>query len=364
MTFFSSCGNIIIMKEIINILYENGYEAYVVGGFVRDYLLGIESKDIDICTNAPIKEIKRLFKGRGKSFDKFFAYHIEEDGYTYDITTYRKELKYKKNKPIELEVAEDLGTDLLRRDFTINTFAINKDGLFVDMLGAKRDLDEKIIRVVGDTTKKFNEDKTRIIRALRFACTLDFDLDPKIVDFITKRKTYLLNEVPLEYKKSELDKIFNSNGVDKFFYILKQYNISNHFNIEFDTVNKAYNKYGVWAQIKTDLPFSNKEKVIIDAIRSLIAKDNVTFVDLSTYSDDIIYNAVTILGLQDKYQAYKDIISLHSIIEINAEPDLFLKYAGIKNIKKAYKMVERSIMEGYLYNDKESIEKYLRNIRL
>ena len=67
------------MKEIINKLIENGYEAYVVGGFVRDYLLGIASKDVDICTNAPISKIKKIFEGRGKSYDTYYAYHIDEN---------------------------------------------------------------------------------------------------------------------------------------------------------------------------------------------------------------------------------------------------------------------------------------------
>ena len=90
------------MREILETLNKNGYEGFIVGGFVRDYLLGIPSTDVDICTNAPIEEIERIFKNRGKSFPQYYAYHIEEDGMTYDITTYRRELKYKKNKPCEI----------------------------------------------------------------------------------------------------------------------------------------------------------------------------------------------------------------------------------------------------------------------
>lgn len=364
MTFFLYYDNIIIMKEIINTLYENGYEAYVVGGFVRDYLLGIDSNDIDICTNAPIDEIIRIFDGRGRAFKKYFAYHINENGFSYDITTYRKELKYKRNKPTVLEVASDLGTDLLRRDFTINTFAIDRNGLFVDMLGAKKDLNNHLIKVVGDTNKKFEEDKTRIIRAIRFSCTLDFDLDVDIINFLTKKNAFLLNEVPKEFKKSELDLIFDSNGIDKFFYLLDRYNMAKYFNIKYDKVEKAYNRYGIWAQIETDLPFSNKEIAIITAIRSLIEKKDINFLDLSLYSSDIIYNAAFVLGLENKVKAFEEISNLHSIIDIEAEPELFFKYVKFENIKKVYKDVERSIMEGYLKNNRKSIEEYLRKVRL
>ena len=152
------------MKEILEILNKNGYEAFIVGGYVRDYLLGISSYDVDISTNAPIEEIEKMFKGKGKSFPQYFAYHISDGDYEYDITTYRKELRYKKNKPVEIKKAKNLGEDLLRRDFTINTFAMDSNGYFVDLLGAKKDFNSKIIKCVGDTNQKLEEDKTRIIR--------------------------------------------------------------------------------------------------------------------------------------------------------------------------------------------------------
>ena len=352
------------MKEIVNKLIENGYEAYIVGGFVRDYLLGIQSNDIDISTNAPIKEIKRIFNGMGRSFDKYFAYHIDIDGYSYDITTFRKEFDYKKNKPTRLEVAPDLKTDLLRRDFTINTFALDKDGKLIDLLGAKTDLSNRIIRTVGNTTRKFNADKTRIIRSIRFACTLNFNLDDDIIKFITKKKTYLLNEVTKEYLKSELDKIFDSNGVDKFFDILSQYDISKHFDIKFDKIKKAYNRYGIWAQVETSLTFSKKESSIISGIRELVQKGDINYVDFGLYNEEVLFNAATILGIESKYQVYKDIYALHSIIDIDADLDLFAKYVKEADIKKAYRQVERSIMEGVLNNKRESIEEYLRKIKL
>ena len=175
------------MNEIVKRIVESGYEAYIVGGYVRDYLLGMPSKDIDICTNAPIEKIVKLFNGKGKAFNEYYSFHIEENGYSYEITTYREELKYKKNKPVELKIAKDLKTDLLRRDFTINTFAIDKNGKLVDLLNAKVDLKAKLIRVVGDTYTKFNEDKTRILRAIRFASCLDFELDDKIIEFFSNK---------------------------------------------------------------------------------------------------------------------------------------------------------------------------------
>ena len=91
-----------IALKLLKEFTEHSYKAYIVGGFVRDYLLGITSNDVDICTNAPIDKIIEIFKDRGVAFKDYFAYHINEDDVTYTITTYRKELSYKDNKPIKM----------------------------------------------------------------------------------------------------------------------------------------------------------------------------------------------------------------------------------------------------------------------
>ncbi len=344
------------MKEIVKLLNENGYEAYIVGGYVRDYLLGIPSNDVDICTNAPIDKIMKIFKGRGKAFKEYYAYHIDDGEFSYEITTFRKEGKYKKNKPVDISIAKDLGTDLLRRDFTINTFAIDNAGHLVDILGAKKDLDSRLIRVVGDTEKKLTEDKTRIIRAIRFACTLDFDLDPEILNFISNKKAYLLNEVPAEYKKRELDKIFESNNIDKFFYLINRFNMSKYFNISYTgNIVQTYDKYGVWAQLQTDLPFSNKEKSIIVGIKKIVDDKDISLNEVKKYDKEIIYNAASILGLDEKVKALEDILKLHSIIDIDISIDEMVKYVNARDLKKTYKLVERRIMEGLLLNNKEEI---------
>lgn len=90
------CVKINYMKEIMDKIIEEGFECYIVGGYVRDYLLGYNSKDIDICTNAKVEDIIKIFKDSGKTNINYFSYHIKDGEYTYDITSYRKELEYKK----------------------------------------------------------------------------------------------------------------------------------------------------------------------------------------------------------------------------------------------------------------------------
>lgn len=350
------------MKEIMDKIIENGYEAYVVGGYVRDYLLGIETDDIDICTNAPINKITEMFKGEGIAFPQYYAFHIERDGVCYDITSYRKELSYRRNKPIEIVPAKDLAEDLLRRDFTVNTFAISYDGKLIDIYGAKKDLDSRLIRVVGDTEKKFREDKTRIIRAIRFACTLDFDLDPKIVEFFDTKNVYLLNEISPEYKKKELDKIFDSPNTYKFFYLVNRYRMWKYFNIEeCSNIIPSYNRYGVWAQINADLPFTNREKKKVEAIKKMVAKGDIAVMDFALYDEDVIFNAASILGIENKVKMLIEILSMHSsLIEMDISVGAMLTYVDVENFKRVYKSVERNIMEGKLANSREAIVEYLK----
>ena len=230
------------------------------------------------------------------------------------------------------------------------------------MLNAKRDLNSKIIRLVGDTDKKLTEDKTRILRAIRFSCTLDFELDNEILNFIKSKKICLLNEIPKEYKRKELDKIFDSSNPNRFFYLLKRFDISKYFNIKFDNIIQTYNKYGIWSQIETDLPFSNKELEIISNIKKIVNNKDIYFIDLKNYSNEVLYNASNILKNEEKLRALIDILKLHSIIDIDIKINEFFKYVNTQNIKSVYKLIEKNILEGYLQNNEEDIIEFLKEL--
>lgn len=350
------------MKEIIDKIISNGFEAFIVGGYVRDYLLGFISYDIDICTNAKIDDLIKIFGDLGTANKEYYSYHIIDNKYRYDITCYRKELEYKKNKPIKLKYAKNLKEDLLRRDFTINTFAIDKNGKLVDLLNAKKDLDNKIIKIVGDTKLKLTEDKTRILRALRFSSVLDFELDDEIKEFL-KNNGKLLNEVPKEYVKRELDKIFDSNKYNKFFELVKEFNLDKYLNIKFDKILPAYDKYGIWAQTYTTLPFSNKEKDIINNIKYLVNNKSLTLSNMYLYDEIIVKNAASLLNMDSDIKEFFEFKNLHSIIDINVSMDILSKYVKVKDIRKVYKRIEKNILEGKLSNDTTSIENYLRSGR-
>lgn len=210
--------------EILNKIYEKGKEAYIVGGFCRDKYLGINSLDIDITTSATIEDLLEIFddvENKG-----FLSYRLKYKNFIFEITTYRKELNYIENRYPIVEIANSLQEDLKRRDFTINTLCIDKNGNYVDLLNAKEDLNKKIIRCVGNSEIKIKEDALRILRAIRFAVTLDFDLDNNLAQDITKY-AYLIKTIPSKKAEYELKKIIKYKNNAK--ELIKNLKIEEYF---------------------------------------------------------------------------------------------------------------------------------------
>ena len=155
--------------EILKKIEESSFKAYIVGGFVRDYILNIPSIDVDICTNATPKELLEIFDNAIPN-EEYGSVRVVYKKVTFEITTFRKETKYVGHrKPMEIEYIDDLKQDLLRRDITINTLCMNSNGEIIDVLGVMQDLKNRVIKVVGDANKKLEEDSLRILRCIRFA---------------------------------------------------------------------------------------------------------------------------------------------------------------------------------------------------
>ena len=143
--------------KILNKIEKNGFKAYIVGGFVRDYILGIESKDVDICTNATPKEIMTIFKDSALPKEEYGSVTLFYKNSRFDITTFRREIRYINNrKPVEIEYIDDLLEDLRRRDFLMNTLCLDKKKNIIDPLNGRIDIDNKTINTVGDADYKFN----------------------------------------------------------------------------------------------------------------------------------------------------------------------------------------------------------------
>lgn len=175
------------VKNIIERLEQAGYEAYAVGGCVRDSLLNEEPGDYDITTSAEPLEVKALFKRTFDTGIKHGTVTVLMPGGAYEVTTYRVDGEYEDMRhPKEVTFTRNLKDDLSRRDFTINAMAYNeKDGL-IDLFNGKEDLEKRVIRCVGDPIKRFSEDALRMLRAVRFSAKLGFSIEKDTLNAINE----------------------------------------------------------------------------------------------------------------------------------------------------------------------------------
>ncbi len=166
------------VKEIIATLQQNNYEAYAVGGCVRDSILGREPNDWDITTSASPEEVKALFHRTIDTGIEHGTVTVMVDKIGYEVTTYRIDGKYEDGRhPKEVTFTRNLKEDLLRRDFTINAMAYNDTDGLVDIFGGLEDIERKVIRCVGDPRARFTEDALRLMRAIRFAAQLGYTIE-------------------------------------------------------------------------------------------------------------------------------------------------------------------------------------------
>ena len=196
--------------RIIGTLQEHGYEAYAVGGCIRDSILGREPEDWDITTSAMPEETKALFD---KTFDTGIQHGtitvlLEKEGF--EVTTYRIDGKYEDSRhPKEVTFTRNLREDLLRRDFTINAMAYNETDGLVDIFGGLEDLEEGMIRCVGTAKERFKEDALRILRGVRFAAQLGFDIEEDTRQGM-KELAWTLQNISAERIQVELVKMITS----------------------------------------------------------------------------------------------------------------------------------------------------------
>ena len=183
-------------KYLMELLISSGYEAYVVGGCVRDAFLGEVPHDWDICTNALPDQMHDVFKNMHviDTGLKHGTLTVVLNGESYEITMYRKDGDYSDYRhPDSVEFVGNLKDDLSRRDFTVNAMAADIDGEIVDPFGGQKDLCNKSLRCVGKPDERFQEDALRILRAMRFASRLGFGIDDKTEKAMRKNKMLLKN---------------------------------------------------------------------------------------------------------------------------------------------------------------------------
>ncbi len=221
-----------IPKEVLDIISEieyNGYEAYIVGGCVRDCVMGLKPQDYDLCTNALPEKILEIFNGDDivDAGLKHGTVGVIKNHNVYEITTYRIDGEYSDGRhPDNVLFTSLLSEDLRRRDFTINAMAYNPNSGLVDIYGGQKDIKNGVIRCVGNAKERFEEDALRILRAIRFASRFDFEIDSETAIEMHKQFPSIDN-VSIERICTEFTKTIMYKNAYRYFSEFKD--IISHF---------------------------------------------------------------------------------------------------------------------------------------
>ena len=352
--------------KLLKKINDCGFKAYVVGGYVRDLYLNRRSADVDICTNATPQDLKEIFGGALLSCVNYGSVTVMYNKIRFEITTFRKEMKYENNRlPVKIKYIDNLIDDLKRRDFTINTLCMDQNGEIIDLLGAKIDLDNKIVKMVGNPKKRLKEDALRILRAVRFATILNFKIDSNLKKYI-KKYGYLLKKLSYYRKQEELERIFISKNASYGIELLKELNLVEHLELSnIDSLVIVPSLIGIWAQLDIGniYSLSKHDKKIIKDIKELM--------NLDLYDSKVLYKyglyscsiAAEIKNVPKKIitKKYNDLI-IHSKNDIEISGDEIAKIinkAPGGYIKNIIEDIEDAILEHKVENKLLSLKQYI-----
>ncbi len=237
-------------QNIIQTLKRHGYDAYFVGGYVRDTILKRQTKDIDLTTSAPVEAIKPLFDKVILTGEKYGTVTVIKPPFTYEVTTYRKDGSYSDHRrPDTVVYTDELKEDLARRDFTINQLVMDEHGTIQDHFNGLEDLKANLIRTINHPDDRFEEDALRMLRAFRFAAKLGFTIEANTFKAI-KHKHPLLVNVAVERIQNELEEIFDARYVNHALALMINANIST-------TLNALHP--GLTYLVKSPIPFNAED---------------------------------------------------------------------------------------------------------
>jgi tRNA adenylyltransferase len=373
-------------NSAINILEkfnEAGYEAYFVGGCVRDYLLNDEFSDIDITTNALPEEVKQIFR---KSIDTGIQHGtvtilVDED--SFEVTTFRTEDDYIDHRtPEKVEFVSDLKEDLDRRDFTINAMALDSNGKLYDYHCGERDLRNKVIKTVNNPNERFFEDALRMLRSFRFSSKLGFEIEENTLKAI-KNNAELIKFVSIERIVNEFRKLLTGRGNKRSLELLLDSKLNNYIPfldeiskiIDFSNYTFCQSLY-ILSKINDisfeklkELKLSNKEIKQIK-IYEKINEDFSSNVPLEIILYNYDVNDVTFIASYSNYCDKEDIEKIK--LPIKSFNDIAITSMEIISIidkpagpwiKEIIKKLEEDIILYKIDNTKKDILDFLMKIR-
>ena len=215
------------ITRVMKTIEDDGHKIYIVGGSLRDMLLGIEPADWDLASNAPSERLMELFPNAKSSGEKYGVIQVGEGEFSIDVAAFRIDGSYSDHRrPDEVVFTDNVEEDLARRDFTINGMAFHPQQGVIDPYGGQKDLSERLIRTIGDPEKRFAEDPLRILRGIRLAGQLDFDLTMDTFAAMQKNAC-LLEQISMDRRRIEFEKLLTAKNTGKALRISASSNVLN-----------------------------------------------------------------------------------------------------------------------------------------
>lgn len=369
--------------DILKIFNRNGYEAYFVGGCVRDYLLGEEFSDIDITTNALPEEVKKIFR---KSIDTGIQHGtvtILVNGEGYEVTTFRTEDEYTNHRaPEKVEFVSNLREDLDRRDFTINAMALDSNGILYDYHNGEKDLFSGVIRTVNNPNNRFYEDALRMLRAFRFSSKLGFEIEKDTLDAI-KKNAELIKFVSIERIVNEFKKLLSGKGNLRSLELLLDSKLNTYIPFleeieivqDFSKCSFCQSLYilskinNISFDILKELKLSNKEVKLIKEFDK-INTDFVRKIPLELILYKYNFEDVVFIAEYFSYNNRNNIenckLTINSFDEVDITSQEIISTIGEKPgpwIKSVVSELEHEILLNRLDNNRKDILDFLSKIR-
>ena len=383
---------------ILKKIREAGYEAYFVGGSVRDVLLNRPIHDVDIATSSYPEETKSIFHRTVDIGIEHGTVLVLEEGGEYEITTFRTEDVYVDyRRPSSVSFVRSLEEDLKRRDFTVNAFALDETGLIIDKFNGLADLKAKLLRAVGNPAERFNEDALRIMRGFRFAASLDFDIEPDTFAAMAAHAP-LLEKISVERSFIEFDKLlmapFWRKGIkamltsqaQKYLPHLENAHekLQQHLldglacDYQFKTSEQAWAALLLALEVtdvraflkawKTSSQFQKDVEKIVAIYRFRLTNE-LDKMEMYCYGKALIEQAEDLragFGLPVDFESIERLdkeLTIHDKHEIIVNGGILIKELGYKpgpELGQVLKEIEKKIVLGELANDKEAIFEFIR----
>ena len=376
-----------------------GFEAYFVGGSVRDVLLGRPIHDVDIATSSYPEETKAIFERTVDVGIEHGTVLVLENGHEYEMTTFRTEDVYVDyRRPSSVSFVRSLKEDLKRRDFTVNAFALNEDREVIDLFDGLKDLENRLLRAVGKAQERFNEDALRIMRGIRFSASLDFDIEKETLLSMSACAP-LLEKISVERSFIEFDKLLMAPHWSKGLSALIATGAYDYLPELQGTASKCQEFQAViekdyhfrsseqaWAAMmivleikqpqaflkkwKTSVQFQKKVSQMVDVFKARQSSE-LTSWQVYQYGKTLIHevedlrSAFGMMANVERLVTLDQELLIHDKHEIVVNGGILISELGMKpgpDLGRILNQVEEAIVNGHLANDKSAIFDFIKNM--